>query len=81
MYFYDCLVYVNRIVLGLTPTEMEELENRTTEDLQMELEELEEKYIRQFTSQFDKQILSKIWEKIRVLKMHLRERDEKNKIG
>lgn len=47
---------------------MNDLENRTNEDLQEELERLEEKYVRNLTSKFDKNELNRIWERIKMLK-------------
>ena len=58
---------------------MDDLDNRTDEELQKELEKLEESYIRNFASKFDKEALNNIWEQMKKVKEELRKRSAKDK--
>jgi len=58
---------------------MDGLENRSKEELLKELEEMEEKYVRNLTSKFDRNELSRIWDRIKELKDELSRRDNRDK--
>lgn len=57
---------------------MNGLEKKSRDDLLRELESLEEQYVKNLASRFDKNELNKIWERIKALKDELAKREEGN---